>query len=262
MANSTDRRQSGGSDGDPRLFDQPLPVKGWVVAYCDGGSRGNPGPSGFGVLIQDKNGAILAELSEFLGKRTNNYAEYSALLAALNYAVEQGHPRLRVISDSELMVKQIKGQYRVNSPELKPLHEEARHRIALLEGFEIQHVLREKNRKADELANLAMDRGMGRPATDVASSGNADATKAELTRTASRPTDGAAVPPKPPPIPIHRPGAVPASGGPKKPLTAESAKSGETKGRTLRGFVKGGVVHLLDGGELADGSFVTITPGD
>ncbi|HEY0795869.1 MAG TPA: ribonuclease HI family protein [Acidisarcina sp.] len=240
MANSTDRRQSGGSDVDPRLFkDEPLPVKGWVVAHCDGGSRGNPGPSGFGVLIQDKNGLVLAELSEFLGKRTNNYAEYSALLAALNFAVEQGHPRLRVISDSELMVKQIKGQYRVNSPELKPLHEEARHRIALLEGFEIQHVLREKNRKADELANLAMDRGMGR----------ASETPAIQKRSARLEGKGISLAP---PIPISR------SGESAPPLLPAPVLI-DRRAPVFRGFVKDGVVHLLDSAQLPDGAFVKIT---
>jgi probable phosphoglycerate mutase len=144
----------------------------WIVAYCDGGSRGNPGPAGFGVYIQGENGAVLAELSEFLGTKTNNFAEYSGLLAALDFAVTQGHGKLRVISDSELMVKQIQGKYRVNSPELRPLYEEAKRRIAKLEKFDLRHVLREKNRHADRLANLAMDRGMGRgiPTIDVKNS--------------------------------------------------------------------------------------------
>ena len=140
-----------------------------IVAYCDGGSRGNPGPAGFGVYIQDSTGKVLAELSQYLGKQTNNFAEYSALLAALECAIAQGHRSLRVVSDSELMVKQMKGQYRVNSPELRPLYEEARRRVPQLEHFQIQHVLREKNRHADRLANLAMDRGMGRaPAATAA----------------------------------------------------------------------------------------------
>src|SRR5271163_1168336 len=142
---------------------------GWIIAYCDGGSRGNPGPSGFGVYIQDENGKTLAELSEFLGKQTNNYAEYSGLLAALNFALEKGHSRLRVVSDSELMVKQIKGQYRVNSPELRPLYDEAKRRFSRLEQFRIEHVLRGKNKEADRLANQAMDRGMGRSQTPAAS---------------------------------------------------------------------------------------------
>ncbi|MEO6966787.1 MAG: ribonuclease HI family protein [Acidobacteriaceae bacterium] len=134
----------------------------WVVAYTDGGSRGNPGPSGYGVVLQTENGSPLAELSEFLGMRTNNVAEYSGLLAALEFAVANGHPRLRVISDSELMVKQIRGQYRVQSPDLRPLYEEAKRRIVQLKEFQIVHVLRGKNKKADELANQAMDRGMRR----------------------------------------------------------------------------------------------------
>lgn len=101
-------------------------------------------------------------MSEYLGARTNNFAEYSALLAALEFAISNGHRSLRVVSDSELMVKQMKGQYRVNSPELRPLYDEAKRRVPKLEHFQIQHVLREKNRHADRLANLAMDRGMGR----------------------------------------------------------------------------------------------------
>jgi ribonuclease HI len=131
----------------------------WIIANCDGGSRGNPGPAGYGVYIQDSQGNVIAELSEFLGKRTNNYAEYSGLLAALNYALQHDHRRLRVVADSELMVRQIKGQYKVNSPELRPLYEEAKRRISKLEAFDIQHVLRGKNRHADRLANLAMDSG-------------------------------------------------------------------------------------------------------
>ena len=140
----------------------PAPVFDGIIAYCDGGSRGNPGPAGFGVYIQDSAGKVLAELSQYLGAHTNNFAEYSALLAALDFAISNGHKSLRVISDSELMVKQMKGQYRVNSPELRPLYDEARRRVPQLETFQIQHVLREKNRHADRLANLAMDRGMGR----------------------------------------------------------------------------------------------------
>ncbi len=112
---------------------------------------------------------MLAELSEFLGMRTNNVAEYSAMLAALEYALTNGLKRLRIVSDSELMVKQMRGQYRVQSPELRPLYEEAKRHAAKLEAFQIEHVLRGKNKKADELANQAMDRGMRRaPETKAA----------------------------------------------------------------------------------------------
>src|SRR5579864_4943589 len=135
---------------------------GWINAHCDGGARGNPGPAGYGALIQNDKGMVLAELSEFLGIRTNNYAEYSGLLGCLQYALDHGHTRLRVVSDSELMVKQIQGKYKVNSPDLKPLWQEARNRISKLEAFEISHALRHKNKDADRLANDAMDRGMKR----------------------------------------------------------------------------------------------------
>jgi probable phosphoglycerate mutase len=112
--------------------------------------------------VQDAEGRVLAELSEFLGIQTNNFAEYSGLLASLEYALANGHRRLRVVSDSELMVKQIKGQYKVKSPGLLPLYQEAKKRIARLEAFEIVHALRHKNKDADRLANAAMDRGMRR----------------------------------------------------------------------------------------------------
>lgn len=144
------------------LFDPDVKTPGWVVAFTDGGSRGNPGPSGYGVVVQAEDGSVLAELSEFIGMRTNNVAEYSGMLAALEYALAHGLSKLRIVSDSELMVKQMRGQYRVQSPELRPLYEEARQRAGKLKAFQIEHVLRGKNKKADELANQAMDRGMRR----------------------------------------------------------------------------------------------------
>jgi len=148
----------------PTLFPSEPAETGdaWITAYCDGGARGNPGPSGYGAVVQDASGAKVAELSEFLGVQTNNFAEYSGLLAVLDYALQNGHRRLRVVSDSELMVKQIQGKYQVKSPGLRPLYERARKKIAGLERFEITHALRHKNKDADRLANLAMDRGMGR----------------------------------------------------------------------------------------------------
>jgi ribonuclease HI len=152
----------------PTLF-PPAPAEtrvtasgGWISAHCDGGARGNPGPAGFGALVQDADGNVLAELSEFLGIQTNNYAEYSGLLASLDFALAHGYRRLRVVSDSELMVKQIQGKYQVKSPGLRPLFDQAKKKIAQLEGFEIVHALRHKNKDADRLANQAMDKGMGR----------------------------------------------------------------------------------------------------
>lgn len=138
------------------------PDREWFTAHCDGGSRGNPGPSGYGAVIEDPQGKVVARLSEYLGRQTNNYAEYSGLLAVLQWAVERGAMRLRVISDSELMVKQMKGQYKVASPGLRPLWEEAKRRAARLDRFEMRHTLRGGNQEADRLANEAMDRGMGK----------------------------------------------------------------------------------------------------
>jgi ribonuclease HI len=133
-----------------------------ITAHVDGGARGNPGPAGYGVYVTDAQGKMLAELSEFLGVQTNNYAEYNGLLAALDFAVKHRHGRLRVVSDSELMVKQMTGIYKVKSPELKELYDRARTMVRKLERFEIIHVLRAKNKDADRLANEAMDRGNGR----------------------------------------------------------------------------------------------------
>src|ERR1700710_2196110 len=171
----------------PSLFPEPVQPsvsKPWINAHCDGGARGNPGPAGYGALIQDNQGTVLAELSEFLGIRTNNYAGYARLLGCLQYALDHHSPRLRVVSDSELMVKQIQGKYKVNSPDLKPLWEEARRRIAKLDGFQISHALRHKNKDADRLANEAMDRGTGNGLRREPSAGERAPTKPPASRPA------------------------------------------------------------------------------
>ena len=145
------------------LFPDPAADSGeWLTAHCAGGSRGNPGPSGYGAVIEDAKGRVLAELSEFVGIQTNNFAEYSGLLGVLRWAIDHGAKRLRVISDSELMVKQMRGQYKVKSPGLRPLWEEAKRRAARLDRFEMRHTLRGGNKEADSLANEAMDKGMGK----------------------------------------------------------------------------------------------------
>jgi ribonuclease HI len=146
----------------PESAPAPADESCWFTAHCDGGSRGNPGPAAYGAVIEDPQGRVVARLSEFLGSRTNNYAEYQGLLAVLGWAAEHGATRFRVISDSELMVRQMKGAYKVSSPALRPLWEEARRRAAALERFEIRHTLRAGNTEADRLANEAMDRGMGK----------------------------------------------------------------------------------------------------
>ena len=172
-------------------------------------------------MVTGPDGQVLARLSQFLGIQTNNFAEYSGLLAALNWSLEQGHRRLRVVSDSELMVQQMKGRYKVASPLLRPLWEEARSLARQLERFEIAHTLRGGNREADRLANEAMDKGMGKKPGGSGASG-ASGVRANAYE-------------KPP----ARPGQHPAK-QPKLPR------------QVLEGFVKGGVVHLLEG-ELPDG---------
>src|SRR6202011_4599710 len=136
----------------------------YLIAHSDGGARGNPGPAGYGVVIQDEAGRKVAALSQYLGHQTNNFAEYQGLIAALEYAIEHGHKALKLISDSELLVRQIKGIYKVKNLTLQELHGRAKELIAQLDWFSIGHALREHNREADDLANAAMDQGMGRTA--------------------------------------------------------------------------------------------------
>jgi ribonuclease HI len=140
------------------------PPEHYLIAHSDGGARGNPGPAGYGVVINDQSGKKVAHLSEYLGHQTNNFAEYQGLIAALEYAIEHGPKALKLISDSELLVRQIKGIYKVKNAVLQDLHGRAKELIAQLEWFSIGHALREQNTDADRLANEAMDKGMGRVA--------------------------------------------------------------------------------------------------
>jgi ribonuclease HI len=129
---------------------------GTAVANVDGGSRGNPGPAGYGVRIQQDDGSVV-ELKAALGLATNNVAEYNGLLAALRWAAEHGVSTLHVRADSELMVKQMKGVYRVKNPGLLPLYEDARGLVRQIGRVTFEHVRRELNKDADRLANEAMD---------------------------------------------------------------------------------------------------------
>lgn len=128
-----------------------------LVLRVDGGSRGNPGPAGYGVVAATPAGDILARLHGAVGIQTNNYAEYCGLLAALRYALEQGARQVRVYADSELLVRQMQGRYQVKSANLRPLYEEARRLARQIPDFAIAHVYRAANHEADRLANLAMD---------------------------------------------------------------------------------------------------------
>lgn len=155
------RRESKASPpGSARLFSdsQPAaPPAGVHVANIDGASRGNPGPASYAVVLRDAAGKVILELAKNLGRETNNVAEYYALLAALDYATSHGIRALRIRSDSELLVRQMQGRYKVKSADLKPMHERASKLARQLEYFAIEHVRREMNRDADELANVALD---------------------------------------------------------------------------------------------------------
>ena len=129
---------------------------GTATANIDGGSRGNPGPAGYGARIEREDGSIV-ELKEALSLATNNVAEYSGLLAALRWAVDQGIRTLHIRSDSELLVKQMKGQYRVKNEGLQPLYAEAVSLVRRVGKVTFEHVRREFNKDADRLANEAMD---------------------------------------------------------------------------------------------------------
>jgi probable phosphoglycerate mutase len=212
----------------------------WFTAHCDGGSRGNPGPSGFGAVVEDPQGRVVAELSEFLGIQTNNFAEYSGLLAVLRWAVENGAKRLRVISDSELMVKQMQGKYAVKSPVLIPLYQEAKKLSRRIESFEMRHTLRGGNKEADRLANEAMDRGMGKAGSGVSGASGAS---------------GVGTPAgQPGRVPAARPYGKLATTPVPRPSQPAAAKPPR---QVLEGYVKNGVVHLLEG-ELPDGIFVKV----
>src|SRR5271165_3115222 len=150
------------------LFGEPEPEHMQPTSFqanIDGGSRGNPGPAAYGVLIRDGKGEIVARLKKYIGSNTNNVAEYFGLIAALDYAQNHDIRALRVESDSELLVKQMRGQYRVKSADLQPLFERAKKMSQGFSSFRIDHVYREQNREADALVNEALDETSGTPST-------------------------------------------------------------------------------------------------
>jgi probable phosphoglycerate mutase len=128
-----------------------------IVAYIDGGARGNPGPAGFGVRVEQPDGSLIEEFSEAIGVATNNVAEYRGLLAALEWARAHGHQSLHVRSDSLLLVQQMLGNYKVKHPGLQTLHAQAQRLVRDIGRVTFEHVGRAKNAHADRLANAAMD---------------------------------------------------------------------------------------------------------
>ncbi|HLW85102.1 MAG TPA: ribonuclease HI family protein [Candidatus Sulfotelmatobacter sp.] len=209
----------------PRREDsRATPPDHYLMAHSDGGARGNPGPAGYGVVIQDQSGKKVAALSEYLGHQTNNFAEYQGLIAALEYALQHGPKALKLISDSELLVRQIKGIYKVKNPTLRDLHARAKEMIAQLDWFSIGHALREHNQEADRLANEAMDKGMGRSVAHVA---------------------GALLP------------ATPAPGKDHVAAAASAARFSPQTQPEFEGIVHNGVVELTSG-KLPEGTRVQV----
>ncbi len=128
--------------------------------YSDGAARGNPGPAGAGAVLLDENGEVVAELGRFLGDQTNNVAEYEGLLLGLNRALELGATDLEVLADSQLVIRQLSGIYRVRNEGLRPLFEQAKRLLARFRHVELRHIPREMNGAADEMSNRAIDERM------------------------------------------------------------------------------------------------------
>ncbi len=180
-------------------------TEGVYTANIDGAARGNPGPASYGVVLRRPDGKPLESLGKYIGRHTNNVAEYYALIAALDYAATKGIKRLRVQSDSQLIVNQMKGLYKVKHPDLRPLHERAKKQAATLEAFTIQYIPREQNREADAAANAALDNTSGvKPAFGAESPKAVNSARTESRESLSAPRkirarfrDGVLVPAEP-----------------------------------------------------------------
>jgi probable phosphoglycerate mutase len=226
-ANSSSSRIAG-------LFHEQEPARpaGVYTANVDGAARGNPGPASYAVVVCAPDGSTQFRIGKYLGRATNNVAEYYALIGALDYAQSQHISHLAVRSDSELLVRQMQGRYKVKSPDLRPLHERAQKMARALAHFEIAHVRREHNSEADELANLALD------AMGTVGGKTETAPSAELS--------GAA------PVPV---GAI-ASAAPAKVAAASAPMKND---RPIRARFSAGALHPLEALELAEGEIVEIS---
>lgn len=212
------------------LFAAPEKPADVFIANVDGASRGNPGPASYAVIVRGPDGATRFESGKYIGRATNNVAEYYALISALDYAVAQGIERLLVRSDSELLVRQIEGRYKVKSPDLRPLYEHARKLARSLAYFAIEHVPRERNSEADELANIALDRTSSSGGATPAASANLDA------RAASN----------------AQPEAAANRGATASARSASARTSGKRPEETLvRARYSRGALHLLESHDLA-----------
>ena len=203
---------------------EPKPTAAAYRANIDGGSRGNPGPAAYGVIIHDARGEIVGKLKKYIGRMTNNVAEYYGLIAAMDYAQSHAIRALRIESDSELLVKQMRGQYKVKSEDLRPLFERAQKMSKAFESFRIEHVYREQNREADALANEALDE------TENKTPGGAAAKKTAA--------------------PVAKSEAVSSKPGPP---------SSKPEPRKIQARFRGGVLYLLEDVELPDGMVVDVS---
>jgi ribonuclease HI len=210
-----------------RLFAEPEKPTDVFTAEVDGASRGNPGPASYAVIIHRPDGSVVYQLGKYLGRATNNVAEYFALITALDYCATSNISRLRVRSDSELLVRQMQGRYKVKSESLKPLHERAIRQSKGLAYFAIEHIPRELNSEADALANIALDR------TGEVSSAARVITSAAPTPVASRPNSSNATP-------------------------SSAASHSAHTGRTIRAHVKNGALYPNEPLNLPEGSEVEI----
>jgi ribonuclease HI len=213
-------------------------------ANIDGGSRGNPGPASYGVVVRDANGEIVAKLKKYIGRATNNVAEYYGLIAALDYAQAHAIRALHIESDSELLVKQMRGQYKVKSEELRPLFERAKKMSATFDSFGINHVYREQNQDADALANEALDETAGTPAGGGAMSAKSTGGKAAPLAGSTASTDGAAV----------SASAGKAVAAPAKP----AVKHDPSIPRKVKARFRSGILYPLEDLDLEDGCEVEI----
>jgi ribonuclease HI len=213
-----------------RLFAEPEKPMDVFTAEVDGASRGNPGPASYAVIIHRPDGSVVYQLGKYLGRATNNVAEYFALITALDYCATSNISRLRVRSDSELLVRQMQGRYKVKSESLKPLHERAIRQSKGLAYFAIEHIPRELNSEADALANVALDR------------------TGEVSSSARVISSASAAPP-----------ATSGSRQNSSNATPSSAASHSSQiGRTIRAHVKNGALYPNEPLNLPEGSEVEI----
>jgi len=206
---------------------EPKPAAAAHRANIDGGSRGNPGPAAYGVIIRDGRGEIVAKLKKYIGRMTNNVAEYYGLIAAMDYAQAHSIRGLRIESDSELLVKQMRGQYKVKSEDLRPLFERAQKMSKTFDSFRIEHVYREQNREADALANEALDETEGGKPKLPAPAKSASSAKSETSA--------------------------------KSESGAKSESSSKPEPRKIQARFRGGVLYLLEDVELPDGMVVDVS---